>query len=349
VWVTSSSERALTPSAIALGNFDGLHLGHRQVVQPIVHQTAIVQGRVMPGSGLAEGLAYGNERTPSEVMERVYPTVVTFYPHPQEFFSGQPKKLLTPPSEKVTLLKALGVEQLVLLPFDRELAALSPRDFVEVVLVQQLKAQRISVGADFRFGYKRAGTAEMLHAIAATYNIDVTVVPLFTDHGKRVSSSLIREALSRGDIHTANQFLGRSYRLVGSVVQGQQLGRKLGFPTANLQLSPDKFLPCFGVYAVRVELKKDEEEFISDLPSTDAISSLFGVMNIGCRPTVEGKQPTIEVHLFDWDGDLYGKTLIVHLEHYLRSEQKFPSLDALKSQIQEDCILAQRLLKPNRI
>lgn len=266
--------------------------------------------------------------------EPIYPTVVTFNPHPQEFFSGQPRALLTPLNEKVLQLKAMGIRQLVLLPFDRELADLSPEAFVKEVLVQQLQAQAISVGVDFRFGRKRAGTAADLQAIAASYGIGVNTVPLCTCADERISSSNIREALQTGNLKRANRLLGRSYTLVGQVVSGQQLGRTIGFPTANLQLPSEKFLPQHGVYAVQVHS-----------PSPSSLHGpLLGVMNIGQRPTVNGITRTVEIHLLDWDGDLYGQTLIVSLEHFLRPEQKFASLEALKTQIQTDCLTARSLL-----
>jgi riboflavin kinase/FMN adenylyltransferase len=329
VWVTSSTDNVLTPSAIALGNFDGIHLGHQKVLLPILQASAVVS---CPASACAKEIARDSQCP--------YSTVVTFNPHPQEFFTGQSKQLLTPLPEKVKLLEQLGVEQLVLLPFDRELAALSPQQFVEEILMRQLQATRISVGEDFRFGHKRAGTAEDLKAIAANFGVEVVITSLQTCQGNeseqpstRISSSLIRQALAEGDISQANRMLGRVYTLMGTVVKGQQLGRTIGFPTANLQLPPAKLLPRYGVYCVRVFLEEDKETIIK------------GVMNIGCRPTVEGNAPTVEVHLLDWTGDLYGKTLTVSLEKFLRPEQKFPSIEALKAQIADDCDLARNILE----
>ncbi|MGE5656188.1 MAG: bifunctional riboflavin kinase/FAD synthetase [Actinomycetota bacterium] len=381
MWVTSSCNAALTPTAVALGNFDGLHLGHRQVVQPILNRLTLSDTLGKPrgpqprvsvslGEGITcsqeivarDGEEPSSERhdcelnhgpepmtaegkplvSSSNLVERAYRTVVTFNPHPQEYFSGQPRQLLTPLPEKVELLQAMGVEQLVLLPFDRELAALTPAEFVEEILVRQLQAQQISVGLDFRFGQNRAGTAADLQAIAASFGIEVTLVPLQTSLGERISSSVIRQALCDGDLSRANSLLGRPYKLVGQVVTGQQLGRTIGFPTANLQFPPEKFLPRFGVYAVRASIQ--ETATCHPLPPP---SPLLGVMNVGCRPTVEGQHPTVEVHLLDWGGDLYGKTLTVSLEHFLRPEQKFPSLEALKAQILADCAVAKRVLTTN--
>ncbi|MEG3930083.1 bifunctional riboflavin kinase/FAD synthetase [Microcoleus sp. T3_B1] len=400
MWVTSSCTAALTPTSVALGNFDGLHLGHRQVVQPILNRspgqnsaTVFASGQNLLSNagkdqnwetehpatcendsaappdradsrhnfdGLIGPRAEGNSLSgiDSDRVDRLYGTVVTFDPHPQEFFTGQPKKLLTPLAEKVELLAAMGVEQLVLLPFDRELAALTASEFVEEILVRQLKASRISVGVDFRFGRGRAGTAVDLQSIASGYGIDVALVPLHNcGEGDRISSSAIREGLASGDLTRANQLLGRPYSLVGTVVGGQRLGRTIGFPTANIELPPEKFLPRFGVYAVRVSVKqggeKMKEESSSDqrenpkslIPRTASnLSFVNGVMNVGCRPTVDGLQPTVEVHLLDWSGDLYGQTLSASLVEFLRPEQKFASLDALKTQIQADCDIARSVL-----
>ncbi|MEG3858208.1 bifunctional riboflavin kinase/FAD synthetase [Microcoleus sp. herbarium12] len=397
MWVTSSYSAALTPTSVALGNFDGLHLGHRQVVQPILNRspeptsaTVFASGQnLRPNAGKDQNwesehpASWDNDSaTPPETADnahpraegnslsgrddaagdRLYGTVVTFDPHPQEFFTGQPKKLLTPLAEKVELLAAMGVEQLVLLPFDRELAALTAAEFVEEILVRQLQASRISVGVDFRFGRGRAGTAVDLQSIASGYGIDVTLVPLHNcTEGDRISSSAIREGLASGDIIQANQLLGRPYSLVGPVVGGQRLGRTIGFPTANIELPPEKFLPCFGVYAVRVSvkdgggiIKKDESssykwenpQSLIPRPASN-VSFINGVMNVGRRPTVNGLQLTVEVHLLDWSGDLYGQTLSASLIEFLRPEQKFASLDALKTQIQTDCDVARKVLAAN--
>jgi riboflavin kinase/FMN adenylyltransferase len=249
-------------------------------------------------------------------------TVVTFCPHPQEFFTGQRRLLLTPIPEKAQYLQTIGIEQLVLLPFNWTLANLTPQEFVEQILVQRLQARQISVGQDFRFGRKRAGTVADLQQIAAQYGIPVEVASLYLHDGERISSSAIRQALSQGELDRANELLGRAYTLVGEVVTGKQLGRTIGFPTANLKLPDDKFLPRCGVYSVWVKSAE--------------LGQQPGVMNIGYRPTVEGQQISVEVHLLDWSGDLYGQTLTVSLEQFLRPEQKFASLEDLKAQIQRD-------------
>jgi riboflavin kinase / FMN adenylyltransferase len=293
VRITSSTTAALKPASIALGNFDGIHLGHQQVLQPILTNSP-------------------------------HPTVVSFSPHPREFFTGKSLQLLTPIAEKAEQLEKLGIKQLILLPFDDRLSALSPQDFVEKILIGKLQAVKISVGADFRFGSQRQGDARQLKAIASQYGTIVEIVDLKHHDGEeqRISSSLIRQALSEGNILKANQMLGRPYSLSGTVVKGQQLGRKIGFPTANLQVDALKFLPHYGVYAVNTSIDN---------------SIISGVMNLGCRPTVDGQKVAVEIHLFDWKEDIYGRELQVNLKQFIRPEQKFASLDALKAQIAIDC------------
>jgi riboflavin kinase / FMN adenylyltransferase len=363
VWVASATEELLTPTAVALGKFDGVHLGHQRVIQPVLQpanrqvqpRTLGADERNLPELSPADSITPAPQpRSPTtSTPEHIYSTVVTFHPHPQEFFSGQPRALLTPLDEKVAQLRSLGIEQLVLLPFDKELSALSPEEFVEKILVQQLRCQQLSVGQDFCFGKQRTGTARDLQVLAAKYHIPVTIVTLekYEDSAELpeesncasisptpdlpISTSLIRQTLEQGDVKNANLLLGRPYTIFGDVIQGQQLGRTIGFPTANLQLPKDKFLPRFGVYAVRVF-------FVEQTP--DPAYPLLGVMNIGNRPTVEGTNTSVEVHLFDWAGDLYGKKLAVQLVQFLRPEQKFSSLEALKTQIQLDCTIAKEVL-----
>ena len=303
MFIASSSEQIRTPTAIALGNFDGIHRGHCSVLRSLIDSVNHSQ------------------------QPYIYPSVVSFTPHPREYFTGEKQQLLTPIPQKAELLANLGIEQLILLPFDRNLASLTPQQFVNKVLVGQLQAKRISVGVDFRFGYQRKGTGTDLKNIAAKYDIEVKLNSLYTyqnagNRQVRVSSSLIRQALTEGDIKTANQMLGRAYSLRGKVVTGKQLGRTIGFPTANLEIAPEKFLPQFGVYAVDVCL---------------ADTTVKGIMNIGCRPTVAGEYPTIEVHILNWSGDLYGRDIRVNVIGFIRPEQKFASVEALKQQISQDC------------
>ncbi len=286
------------PTAIALGNFDGVHCGHQQVIQLVLQASA--------------GLI---------------PTIVSFHPHPQEFFSGQPRQFLTTVAEKAQFLGELGIEQLVLLNFNQALANLTPPEFVEKILYQQLAARHITIGADFHFGYQRQGNAQLLQILAAKYDIETNIVELAIDQNSRIGSSRIRSALLNRDLAEANRLLGRSYSLSGRVVAGQQLGRTLGFPTANIDYPPEKFLPHLGVYCVRVNTEQHQQ-----LPA---------VMNIGKRPTVNGQNTTVEVHLLNWSGDIYEQQITIYLDRFLRSEQKFAGLNELTAQIQADCEAAQ--------
>ena len=315
--VVSSIVEAIAPTSIALGNFDGIHRGHQQVIAPAIAYAQRAKQTVVIGGDKPQSLC---------------PTVVTFDPHPREFFSGNLKRLLTPLPEKAELLSQLGIEQLVLLPFDRELSALSPEEFIRDILIKKLKVQHISIGLDFCFGRSRSGNSTDLRLIASGMGVEVSIAPLFKEEGDRISSSAIREALINGELETANSLLGRPYSLQGEVVHGQKLGRKIGFPTANIEFSAKKFLPKYGVYAVQV----------SGAPFQ---TPQKGILNVGCRPTVDpdAVNPTVEVHLFNYDQQLYGETLTLELLHYIRPEQKFESIDSLKAQIQQDCDRTKRL------
>ncbi len=312
MWITSSTAQVLTPNAIALGNFDGIHRGHHKVLRPILPASL---------AGVFQNF-------------KIHSTVVSFEPHPRQFFSGQSKQLLTPIEEKVRILADFGIDQLVLLPFDRQLAALTPEEFVEKILISQLQVKKISVGADFRFGKDRSGNVRSLQKIAALFGVETAIASLENSQSEvRISSSLIRQGLKNGEIELVNDMLGRNYSLVGTVVSGKKIGRTIGFPTANLKLPESKLIPRQGVYAVRAAIDSDLE-------------LIPGVMNIGYRPTVSGsKELSVEVHLLDWSGDLYDRTLTVELIQFLRTETKFSSLEALKSQIALDCQAARNILQ----
>ncbi|MFN4269201.1 MAG: bifunctional riboflavin kinase/FAD synthetase [Thermosynechococcus sp.] len=293
-----------TPTAIALGNFDGVHRGHQQVIRTLV----------------------------AAAPPDCYRSVITFSPHPQAFFTGEARLLLTPEAEKRALLSQYGIEQVIVLPFTHALAQLSPLEFVEQILVQQLQAKVLSVGFNFGFGRGRSGTAEDLRTLCAAFGIPVHIVPPYCRGSDRVSSSAVRAALAEGDVALARELLGRAYSLTGTVIQGEQLGRQLGFPTANLALPPDKLLPRYGVYACRVT-------------GAAFANEQLGVVNIGMRPTVTGRQVTTEVHLLNWQGNLYNQEITLHLEAFIRPEVRFPSLAALQAQIAADCQVAANLLE----
>jgi len=293
-----------TPTAIALGNFDGVHRGHQEVIRTLL------------------------EAAPADCC----PSVITFSPHPQAFFTGEQRLLLTPEAEKRALLNQYGIEQVIVLPFTQALAQLSPLEFVEQILVQQLQAKVLSVGFNFGFGRGRSGTAEDLRTLCAAFGIAVHIVPPFCWGSDRVSSSAVRAALAAGDVALARELLGRAYTLTGTVTQGEQLGRQLGFPTANLALPPEKLLPRYGVYACRVSGAALPREQV-------------GVVNIGVRPTVRGQEVRTEVHLLHWQGNLYNQEITLHLEAFIRPELRFSSLAALQAQIAADCQVAADLLE----
>ncbi|MEM9244738.1 MAG: bifunctional riboflavin kinase/FAD synthetase [Cyanobacteria bacterium P01_F01_bin.153] len=324
--MTSSLSTVLKPTAIALGNFDGVHRGHAQVIRPVLDAAA----RSKAASSLSFGAPVGsssNSPVDSIAAETLRPTVVSFYPHPQVVLRGASRSVLTPTDEKAQYLQGLGVEQLVLLPFNRALQQLTPEEFLEKILLDQLQARMIAVGEDFRFGRGRAGSAIALQELAAKFGVPVIIASMAAAAGDRISSSRIRECLELGEVRTVHQLLDRPYSLTGRVVKGQQLGRTIGFPTANIQVEAEKLLPRFGVYSICAHLESGEK--------------LGGVVNIGCRPTVAGEAPTVEAHLFDWNGDLYGQMLTIKLKGFIRPEQPFESLDALKAQIAKDCEVAR--------
>ena len=290
---------ALRPTAIALGSFDGLHRGHRRVIAAVTAPMAAAR-------------------------ERVVHTVVSFWPHPREVLHGETRLRLDLPEEKLELLEPLGIEQLVLVPFTRELAALTPEPFVRQVLAERLQARRIAVGTNFRFGVDRRGDVDDLARIGAGLGIDVQVLPMLWDGAERVSSSRIRRALAAGDIDEAARLLERPYRFSGQVVSGRGLGRQLGWPTANLAVDGRKFLPLEGVYAALAWRDGGE-------------GPMAAVMNLGPQPTVDPLAPSaVEVHLLDRSLDLTGARLTVQPLRLLRRQQRFAGLEDLSRQIRLD-------------
>jgi len=298
-----SPQDALRPTAIALGSFDGLHPGHRRVIAAVTADA---------DAGLV-------------------PTVVSFWPHPREVLHGERRLRLDLPEEKLSLLEPLGIGQLVLVPFDRPLASLSPEAFVEEVLAGQLQARRIAVGTNFRFGAGRTGDTADLLRLGERHGIAVTVVPILWDGAERVSSSRIRRALAAGHLAEAERLLERPYRFSGAVVRGRQLGRQLGWPTANLRVDGRKFLPLEGVYAAWTWLPGGEP--------------MAAVMNLGLQPSVDPSAPSaVEVHLLDRQLELaVGQELVVQPLALLRRQQRFADLAALSAQIGRDAQQARQL------
>lgn len=292
-------------TGITIGAFDGLHLGHKALFRE-TFKIAEIKG--------------------------VTPLVVTFNPHPRKVIQPHLElKLLTTLEEKLELLEKEGFSEVVILPFTKALAEITADLFIEKYLVDYLKAKSVVIGFNFRFGRARAGDTELLRRLGQKYGFQVTEVPPVKYRDKIVSSTLIRETLKRGDVEGASRMLGRYYSLTGKVVQGRGRGKKLGFPTANLSISPEKLIPAQGVYAVWVYLNSQK---------------IPGAMNIGYNPTFNEKELSVEVHLLDpsrkWE--LYHQTLKVEFVKFIRGEKKFSSVEELINQISQDCQIIQKIL-----
>ncbi len=289
-------------SVVTIGNYDGVHRGHQ-------HMLAMLRSRAQ-GLGLPA-------------------TVVTFEPTPREYFEGPAAPArLTRLREKLEALELYGVDRVVVLRFDDRMRNMSAEEFVDRLLVGGLGARHVVIGHDFHFARRREGTADTLRRAGARHGFAVEEVDQFLVDGERVSSSLVREALGRGDMSRAASLLGRPYRIAGRVRRGRELGRSLGFPTANLALHR-KVVPLWGIFAVRA--------------SGPGFADQPAVASLGTRPTVNGTDPLLEVHLFDYDGDLYGQYLDVDFIARLRDEQKFESIEALVEQMHRDAAAARRV------
>lgn len=281
---------------LTLGTFDGVHFGHKKILERITQNTE---------DGKYESL------------------VLTFFPHPRMVLQEKSEiKLLNTIAEKTKLLEKTGIENLVIHPFNESFSRLTAEEFVHSILVDQFHIQKIIIGHDHRFGRNRTADINDLIAFGAEYGFEVEQISAQEIQDVSVSSTKIRKALNEGNMALANDYLGYNYFLSGEVVKGKQLGRTIGFPTANIQIEEDyKLIPKTGVYAVKAIVDQKE---------------VFGMMNIGFNPTVSGEKQTIEVNLFDFDEDIYGKKIEVSLLKYLREEQKFGSIDLLKEQLNQD-------------
>lgn len=294
-------ERADTAAVLTIGNFDGVHLGHQALLE------------LLTGKAHALGLPA---------------VVLTFEPHPREYFSptDAPARLASL-REKLLLLDAAGVDRCYVCRFDARFASQSAQSFIEDTLVRGLAVRHLFIGDDFRFGARRQGDFAMLQAAGQVHGFGVESMPTLCADGERVSSSAVRAALAADDLGRAARLLGRAYSIAGRVGHGDKLGRQLGFPTANIQMKHRR--PALsGVFAVSVEGL--------------AGGRIAGVANIGVRPTAtDSGRARLEVHLFDWTQDCYGAHIRVHFLHKLRAERKFESLDALTAQIARDADAAR--------
>ena len=295
-------------AAVAIGNFDGVHPGH----QTVIHEAGLIAGD----------------------MCRPW-TVLTFEPHPRAFFTpGSEPFRLTPFRSKAQRIAELGADLLIVQRFDKAFSSLPAEDFVNTVLVDGLGAGHVVSGYDFVFGHKRGGNCELLLAMGAKKGFGFTAVNAQTDSsGEAYSSTRVRERLGDADPRGAAAILGRDFEIEGRVARGEARGKSIGFPTANIPLGA-YLRPALGVYAVRAAIEQENGEIWLD-----------GVANIGVRPTFGGDGVVLEVFLFDFDDDLYGKRLRVRLVEFLRPEKKFDGVDDLKAQIAQDSAKAQKILQ----
>ena len=284
------------PSVVTIGTFDGVHIGHRKILEKVISD-----GRSL---GLQSAL-------------------LTFFPHPRMVLQKDNSiKLLNTIEEKSEILQDLGLDMLVVHPFTKGFSRMSATEFVRSILVEKLRAKKVIIGYDHRFGRNRNANINDLRSFGNLLDFQVDEIPAQEIDAVSVSSTKIRKALEIGDLETATAFLGYPYMLSGTVQKGKGLGRQLGFPTANLNITASyKLIPASGVYVVQAQIADQRR---------------FGMMNIGTNPTVDGSRQHIEVHFFDFEKDLYGQPLKVELLHRIRDERKFDSLEALKMQLGQD-------------
>jgi riboflavin kinase/FMN adenylyltransferase len=288
-----------------LGTFDGVHAGHRKILERLTQNVE---------NGKYESL------------------VLTFFQHPRMVLQEQSGiKLLNTIPEKIDLLEKIGIENLVIHPFDESFSKLTAQEFVKNILVDKFHIQKIIIGHDHRFGRNRTANIDDLIAFGKLYDFEVEQITVQEVNDVSISSTKIRNALMEGNMALANEYLGYEYFLTGTVFKGKQLGRTIGFPTANIQIEENhKLIPRNGVYVVKSIINQ---------------KTVFGMMNIGFNPTVAGENLSIEVHFFDFDTDLYHQEIRVSIMKYLRPEQKFGSVDLLKEQLEKDKNTSLALIK----
>jgi riboflavin kinase/FMN adenylyltransferase len=289
---------------VTIGTFDGVHLGHKKILDQIISNAHALD---------CESL------------------VLTFFPHPRTILQeGTEMKQLNTLEEKITLLGNLGIDHLVVHPFDKEFSRLTAEEFVKEVLVDTFKLKKIIIGHDHRFGRNRTANIDDLILFGETYGFEVEQISVKEINEVSISSTKIRKALDEGNIELGNDYLGYDYSLTGIVSEGKQLGRTIGYPTANIKIEESyKLIPSNGVYIAKSILDG---------------KTVYGMMNIGTRPTVDGTTQTIEIHFFDFNKDIYNQKITVSLLKRMRSEQKFESIDALKNQLGADKTTAQNYI-----
>ncbi len=294
-------------AVVTIGTFDGVHLGHRQIIAQMKEEAERIGGETV---------------------------IITFHPHPRKIVSSVPGdiKLLSTLNEKIHLLEAAGVDHLVVVPFDHRFANQTAEQYVKDFLYHYFRPHMVIIGYDHRFGKGREGDYHLLKSYGQNLGFEVKEISEQLINEIVVSSTRIRRAIAENNSVTANRFLGYPYFFEGVVIEGNKLGRTIGYPTANLHISSEeKLIPGNGVYAVTVVLNPETQP-ASPKPG----NSYKGMMNIGLRPTVDGKKRVIEVNIFDFNQDIYGQILQVHVQQYLRGEVKFNGLDELKAQLHQD-------------
>ena len=309
---------AFNKAVVTIGSFDGVHLGHRLIIDQLKKEAALIGGETV---------------------------IISFYPHPRSVIAKNPEnvKLLCTLEEKISLLEATEIDHLVIVPFNLDFAHQSAESYISNFLYHNFHPHTVIIGYDHRFGNNRVGDYHLMDAFGKQLGFKVKEIPEHILNEVVISSTKIRHAITDNAIEIANQFLGYPYFFEGTVIKGNQLGRTLGFPTANISvLYPNKLIPGNGVYAVTARIKNSKTSFDSshlqkkEHQSKDSV--LKGMMNIGVRPTVDGINRVIEVNLFDFNEDIYNQTLQVYVHHYIRGEIKFSGLDALKEQLAKDKI-----------
>lgn len=292
---------------VTIGTFDGVHIGHQKIIEQVV-------------------------KTAKKLNKKS--VLLTFFPHPRMVLQKDTSiELINTINERAELLSKTGLDYLIIHPFSKEFSSLTALDFVRDILVNQLCTSKLIIGYDHHFGKNREGNLEQLTEYSHIYGFEVEEIPAQDINDVAVSSTKIRKALSEKNIKTANKYLGYPFMLNGKVVNGKQLGGKIGFPTANIKVEETyKLIPKTGVYVVKSYLKG---------------ADVYGMMNIGYRPTIDGNHQTIEVHFFDFNEDLYNQNLTIEILFFLRDEEKFSSIEKLISQLKEDKKTAQNYIQNN--
>lgn len=304
-----NSYKSSKKTIVTIGTFDGVHLGHFQILKKLVENSKV---------------------------EDCESLVLTFFPHPRMVLQENSEiKLLNTIAEKSILLEKIGIDNLIIHPFDKEFSRLTAEEFVEEILIKKFNVHKIVIGYDHRFGRNRTANFETLQEFGVQYGFEVEQITAQQINDISISSTKIRTAIIEGNINLANQYLGYNYSITGTIVKGKQLGRTIGFPTANIKIAEDyKLIPKNGVYIVKCNI--NEKHY-------------FGMMNIGNRPTVDGTNTTIEINIFDFDQEIYDEQITVEFLDFIRDEQKFDSIDELKNQIQKDKTTSLNYLKKSKI